>query len=391
MATKRGKRYWMDRAYPGVGRTHRSLKTTSKARAEKREQMLDALAHRGQLHFLRAFNNGKVDIAQLEEAFETGRLPELAADLSRNDQPLADASREFLAAQTHLAGSSRSRYSHTLRHLEEFAGEKATVQGTLKPEAVSKFTNFLLEKGLAKATVNRHLAGLSRFSTFCAERGWHEQPLKVKKLRIPKGRMRWLEVGDVALYLANVEPALRPLFILLIGSGIDLGEATGTRDNPERALRVCDLRLGDGEAWVLIADGKAPERARRAFLWPWVVEALNQHIERNGLGGSDRLFTWPRRTIQKAHERACKAAGIMDYRIKDHRHTAAVAMTRAGMPLDLIQKQLGHSDIRQTMVYAQFNPEYGDYARYTEQVETRLAGDRTKSHTTFSTTVGSDR
>ncbi len=66
-------------------------------------------------------------------------------------------------------------------------------------------------------------------------------------------------------------------------------------------------------------------------------------------------------------------------------------MARAGIPLDLIQKQLGHSDIRQTMVYAQFNPEYGDYARYTEQVETRLAGEQTKSHTTFSTTVGSDR
>ena len=32
---------------------------------------------------------------------------------------------------------------------------------------------------------------------------------------------------------------------------------------------------------------------------------------------------------------------------------------RSGMPLNLIQQQLGHANISQTMRYARFNPDYG--------------------------------
>ena len=39
-----------------------------------------------------------------------------------------------------------------------------------------------------------------------------------------------------------------------------------------------------------------------------------------------------------------------------------------GMPLNLLQRQLGHKDIQQTMQYAEFQPQYGDVGTYMDSV-----------------------
>ena len=82
------------------------------------------------------------------------------------------------------------------------------------------------------------------------------------------------------------------------------------------------------------------------------------------LTGDDPIFTIRRRSVQAEHQRACRLAGIHDYRIHDHRHTAAVALARAGMPLHILQGQLGHKNIAMTMRYAQFHPDYPDVGAY---------------------------
>jgi hypothetical protein len=42
------------------------------------------------------------------------------------------------------------------------------------------------------------------------------------------------------------------------------------------------------------------------------------------------------------------------------------------MPLHLLQQQLGHASITQTMEYAKFNPDYTDVVRYFEKVADHL-------------------
>lgn len=86
------------------------------------------------------------------------------------------------------------------------------------------------------------------------------------------------------------------------------------------------------------------------------------------MSGTNRLFTIPRGTVREEHRRACKIAGIPLYTMHDHRHTAAVHLARAGMPLHLLQQQLGHANIAMTMRYARFHPEYGDVGKYFERV-----------------------
>ncbi len=175
-----------------------------------------------------------------------------------------------------------------------------------------------------------------------------------------KIRIRYLDPDDVRLYLATVRAAFRPLFQLLISTGMRLGEGL--------ALRVCDLRLGSEEARVLIEDSKTESGVRPEFVPVWAADTLRVHVDSEGLSGTDRLFTFPQRTVQREHSRACKLAGIINYTIHDHKHTAAVALSRAGMPLHLLQQQLGHSAIAMTMRYARFHPDYGDVNQYFERV-----------------------
>ena len=112
---------------------------------------------------------------------------------------------------------------------------------------------------------------------------------------------------------------------------------------------------------------------RALFVPPWTADSLRKHIEELCLSGQDRLFRMPRRTVQKEHKRACKIAGTHEYTLHDHKHSFAVRMARAGMPLDRLQEQLGHRTIAMTMKYARFHPDYGDVARYFERVEARDA------------------
>ncbi len=132
-------------------------------------------------------------------------------------------------------------------------------------------------------------------------------------------------------------------------------------------MRVCDLRFGEQEARALIADSKTGE-PRDVFIPPWAADALRNEIADRGLSGTDPIFTIPYDTVYDEHKRACKLASIHAYTIHDHRHTAAVSLCRAGMPLNMVQQQLGHKTIAMTMRYARFNTAYSDARPYLDRV-----------------------
>jgi integrase len=67
----------------------------------------------------------------------------------------------------------------------------------------------------------------------------------------------------------------------------------------------------------------------------------------------------PIRTVKGAFERACARCGWDDVTPHVLRHTAAVWMAEAGVPMAVISQYLGHSSTATTeKVYARFSPEY---------------------------------
>lgn len=85
------------------------------------------------------------------------------------------------------------------------------------------------------------------------------------------------------------------------------------------------------------------EEARTVATTPWVIEWGGKKV-----GSIKRGFAF-----------ACRKAGLDDVTPHVLRHTAAVWMVEAGVPLDEVAQYLGHSDPRITYrVYARFSPDH---------------------------------
>lgn len=364
MATQRGNVYYIDRKFAGIGRVHRSLRTENAKRASVLESMLVSLHGQGRVQLVRAFAESEVGIERLAEAFETGQIHELASQLRTSSATLSEAAEAALKAKApDVKASTLNRYRTGLGHFQRVLGEEISVREALTTDRIQEFKAQRLEEGAAKETINNGLIAVSILATYALRQGWIEERPEIRKFS-SKVRINYLTADEIRTYMAALRPAFRPLFELLVGTGMRLGEAEN--------LRVCDLRFEDGEARASVEDAKTPTGIRSVFLPGWVAQSLQSHVESSEREGNDPVFTIPRRTVQKEHNRACQVAGIHEYTIHDHRHTAAVQLARAGMPLNLIQQQLGHANITQTMRYACFHPEYGDVGRYFEEVEERL-------------------
>ena len=66
---------------------------------------------------------------------------------------------------------------------------------------------------------------------------------------------------------------------------------------------------------------------------------------------------FPARTILDWFKKALAAAEIRDFLFHDLRHTCASWMAMAGVPVEKIQKQLGHKDFRMMMRYMHLAPD----------------------------------
>lgn len=358
--------YYVKRRLDGFGQVYRSLKTERKGLARRREQALLNAHRQGHHDVVQAFVDDEVGIARIHSAHESGTLDELSQELRRGDAALGEAADAALDDKSpDVKDSTLERYTTGLDHFRDFCGDDESVREVLTTDVIQAFKSHRLEEdGVAKETVNNDLGAISILATYAERKGWIDGRPAIRKYD-SSVRISYLESGEITAYMAELRPAFRPLQQLLLGTGMRLGEAED--------LRATDLRLS-GDARAEIRQGKTKESVRSVFVPGWVVETLEGLLEETGRSGADPVFDIPRRTVQKEHNRARKRIGRPGYTLHDHRHTAAVHLARAGMPLHLIQRQLGHANIEQTMRYATHHPEYGDVGEYFDRVEESLAG-----------------
>jgi site-specific recombinase XerD len=146
---------------------------------------------------------------------------------------------------------------------------------------------------------------------------------------------------------------------------VDLALSTGLRVMEIAQLDCGDVFIRDGISSLLVRNGKCSKRRLVRF-----GESLKDHLNEYILwkqnvgeptGPSDPLFLSSNtgchlttRAIQKVFKRTAVRAGLSThYSIHCLRHTYACQLYKAsGYNLRLVQKQLGHSSIRTTEVYA---------------------------------------
>ena len=361
----RGNTCWIKRCVPGMGHVTKSLGTKNRARGRALEAMLLDLAANAQQGVIRAWLDGRLTLAEIAEAHAAGTMHEIVALLREPASVTLAAAIRACEAEREgdIAPGTLERYREGWAHFRRYSGDDTSVREALATKSVNGFRPSRRNDGVAKATANNDLAAVSVLATFCVDQGWIAERPRIKKFKATV-RTRYLEPKEIIVYMANTRRAFRLLFQVLIGTGLRFGEAAG--------LRVCDVKFGEREARALIDDSKTPEGVRTVFVPAWVAEGLKAEIEERGLSGTDPVFAVEYYPCWREHRRACRAAGIVRYTIHDHRHTAAVALARAGMPLHLLAGQLGHSGIQMTMRYAKFNPNYADVSPYFEQVAESL-------------------
>jgi integrase/recombinase XerD len=129
-----------------------------------------------------------------------------------------------------------------------------------------------------------------------------------------------------------------------------------------RVSEFANLRVEDfffEEQMLLIAKGKGG-KSRYVPILPDLAQELRTHLgtrQRGYLFESNRHEAFSPRRLQQIVKQAAEKAGI-NKKVHPHllRHTIATFLLERGMPLEQIQKFLGHSKIETTQIYAESSP-----------------------------------
>ena len=133
---------------------------------------------------------------------------------------------------------------------------------------------------------------------------------------------------------------------------------TGARVSEFVSLKVSDLFFD--EQMILIEKGKGG-KSRYVPVLPELAQELKTHLGSRQTGyifESNRHTKFTARRIQQIVKETAEQAGIKK-KVHPHllRHTVATLLLEKGMPLEQIQKFLGHSKIETTQIYAESSTE----------------------------------
>jgi len=142
------------------------------------------------------------------------------------------------------------------------------------------------------------------------------------------------------------------VFLLLRHTGCRISEALSVNDTRDLDFRRCEVVLP-----TLKRHGKARGRARRTVPLPANVVAELGRLLATWPELRGNLFRMHRATFFVNFRKRCEEAGIPRELSHPHvlRHTRAVELLRAGVPVSAVQQLLGHADISVTAVYLRFS------------------------------------
>ena len=133
---------------------------------------------------------------------------------------------------------------------------------------------------------------------------------------------------------------------------------TGARVSEFVNIKVEDFFLD--EAMILIAKGKGG-KSRYVPMLPELAQELRTYLGNRSIGylfETTRHLPYSPRRIQQIVKATAEKAKIKK-RVYPHllRHSVATTLLERGMPIEQIQKFLGHAKLETTQVYAESTPE----------------------------------
>ena len=129
---------------------------------------------------------------------------------------------------------------------------------------------------------------------------------------------------------------------------------TGSRVTEALSVKVSDIDFYSKVVHMPSLKKKSPQ-IKTIPLQGELLGELGAYIGQEGLKKDDRIFSITRQHAHRIVRDACVKVGIEKKRSHPHvlRHSFSVNAVLQRVPLPILQKWLGHSDIKNTMVYLQ--------------------------------------
>lgn len=262
-------------------------------------------------------------------------------------------------AATSLKPSSYNRTKDIInRVLTPFFGDKKLSE--IRPEDVEAFRTQRLKK-VSPSTVNREFSRLRSIFYKAVEWGFlRAYPFKsIKELKEPPGKVRFITPEEFERLLWACHPEsllqnpnnwgrkfskllsdyLKPIVIIAFHTGMRMGEILN--------LKWQDVNL----ITRTISIETAKSNHRRIIPINNTLYQIFLSLQNNST--EEKIFpNIYNQQLTNAFSRACKRAGINNFRFHDLRHSFASYLAMAQQNLRTIQILLGHKDFRMTMRYS---------------------------------------
>ena len=247
---------------------------------------------------------------------------------------------------------------------------------------VEAFIYSKLDEGKAPKSIRNYLGLLHSIFAHGIKRGWCESnPVaSVDKPRDQRDRdIRFLTLAELEAVIQAIPdtPLGRVDRLVVLAAAM-----TGMRRGEVVAVRWHDV---DEQAGLIrvrqtftrgqFGSPKSRRSSRAVPLAPRLASELRAHRERTVHDRDDDLvFAHPElgtvldpSKLRKRFRAAVRRAGVRPVRFHDLRHTFGTQMATAGAPMRAIQEWLGHSDLRTTLIYADYALDPNQGALYAER------------------------
>lgn len=253
-----------------------------------------------------------------------------------------------------LSPTTHQRNGQMCKNLTAFFGNYLLIDVT--PSIVSQYKSQKIEQGYSRATVHIELRLLRRIFNIAIQE-WelcNENPVcKVLKTlgKVDNKRVRYFISDELQRLIVQLPAWLRPIVTIARHTGLRKGnilELTwGNVDLNRKVILINKTKNGEPIGIPLT------ETAVKTFIKLQSLRYLHSpyvFCERDGKPYSPFK-------VSVAFKRACKRAGIENFRFHDLRHDFASNLIQAGIDIYMVKELLGHKDLRMTVRYCHLAPE----------------------------------
>lgn len=244
-----------------------------------------------------------------------------------------------------LSKKTQSAYLREVRKLKEFYQKSPDL--ITEEELRKYFLYYSQELNASESLFTQAICGIKFFYTKTLDRNWKTfqivRPKKQKRLPVILSKEEIKKILD-----ANVIPNLKHRCILTViySGGLRIGEACRLKisdiDSKSMVIKITQGK-GNKDRYTVLANQalmllRKYYRSYRPVDWLFPGEPSSKHI--------------CERSVELIFKKACEKSGInKDVTVHSLRHSFATHLMESGVNLRYIQKLLGHSSIRTTVVY----------------------------------------